>query len=116
MHHSALYLPADYFSSRHGGDNFRILAEAFIAPTPSGIAADTDSWRKRPSDASASCLSGSYRANFLHQSGVASGAETDVVRKDGSTVEIAVAVHSVHSINDGNAEPCLSHLRLQVIH
>ena len=88
--------------AREGGDDRRILGVALVGPPPVGVAGHRQGRREGPVDAAGQHLPRRDPGDAFHQPGVAGGAETDVVGEDGGAEDVAVAVHGVDAVEDGD--------------
>src|SRR5215212_10379232 len=91
------------------------LAEALIRAAPAIVARGADARRERPLRAGRARLLRGDVPDPAHEVGVARRAEADVVREHGCPEQVAVAVHGVDAVDQGDAEPRLERGRLEAV-
>jgi len=91
-----------------GRDERGILREALVRAAPAVIARDGHGGREGPVDARRADLSRGDVRDLLHEVRVARRAQPDVVREDHGADHVGVPVHSVHAVQQRDAEPGLA--------
>src|SRR5512143_3861250 len=99
---STTILQTFHISSAKLRDQLRIFAEAFIGPSPTDILHYSYDRSKVPADTCGSHLNGSCLADLLDQRRVIGCSKANIVRKDCSTVQVAVTMHCIHPIEERN--------------
>ncbi len=89
----------------HLAHELRVLAEGLVRAAPAVVARDADAGGERPLGSGRPGLLGGDVRHIAHELRVAGGAEPDVVREDGGAVHVAVAVHGVDAVEEGDAQP-----------
>ena len=80
---------------------------AFIAAAPAQILWHGERGREGPFDPRPGDFGGGRLSDAVDEIGVVGRAKADIVRKDGRTRHIAMAMHGVHAKEDGDAHACL---------
>ena len=80
---------------------------AFIAAAPAQILRHGERGREGPFDPRPGDFGGGRLSDAVDEIGVVGRAKADIVRKDGRTRHIAMAMHGVHAKEDGDAHACL---------
>src|SRR5260370_42685286 len=104
--------PAADVSRGKGGDKARGRVESLIGAAPSDVLRHADRGSECPVDVGGQQLAGRDAPNSLHKIRVARGAEADVVRKDGGSTQVAVAMSRIHAVEKWNAKPALERFGL----
>src|SRR5258708_19570072 len=88
------------------------MAESLVGAAPSDVLRHADRGSECPVNVGGQQLAGRDAPNSLHQIRVARGAEADVVRKDGGSAQVAVAVSRIHAVEKWNAKPAVERFGL----
>src|SRR5258708_12318067 len=88
------------------------MAESLVGAAPSEVLRHADRGGECPVNVGGQQLAGRDAPNSLHQVRVARGAEADVVRKDGGSAQVAVAVSRIHAVEKWNANPTFNRFGL----
>src|SRR6185436_6876766 len=81
----------------------RIFAKAFVGSTPTFVTRDGDARRERPVDPSCPCFDCSNACGTFDELWIACATETDIVRKERCTENVAVPVNSVDAVENRDA-------------
>src|SRR5260370_31162653 len=99
-------------SRTEGRDKRRILAEGLEGAAPPDVLRHAHRGGEGPMNIGSQQFAGRDAPCSLHQVQVAGGAQADVVRTDGGSSHIAVAMHSIHALEERNPKPARQRLPL----
>src|SRR5258708_20060875 len=88
------------------------MAESLVGAGPSDVLRHADRGGECQVEVGGQQLGGRDAPNSLHKIRVARGAEADVVRKDGGSTQVAVAMSRIHAVEKWNAKPALERFGL----
>ena len=91
-------------AGRIGGDNLRILAEAFIGASPAAVARDSDCGGEGPVMACHAQFGRGDACDLSHEVRIAHGAEPDIVGKERAADNVVVAVDGIDAPDDGDGD------------
>ena len=86
------------------GDQICILAEALKGAAPADVVGYGDRRRKNPVNAGGQGLESRDLADALHKGRIPAGSQADVVGKDHGPPDVAVTVHRIGAIEQGDAQ------------